>query len=315
MTIPTIDPKVYQAAHETAVLTNFPNLNLLKFSGETRLDLINRMSTQAVLALKEGEGAATILTTDVGRIIDRLILYAASKAVYALTGDNNADNIARYLLRFVFFNDDFHLENVSTKWPGFGVYGAQADAKLADAGFPVTDLPLHHWREDEIAGVETYLHAIDPIAGSGYLIVCAAEGRDTLWQHLVNSGLVVADADAYETLRIEAGNPRFGHELTQDYIPLEANLWDDVSFNKGCYIGQEIIARLESRNRLAKKLVKLTPTAPMAAGSELTANGKSAGTLTSVAQTPNGVVALGYVKTAVLDAGSELFVGETAVHL
>ncbi|PIE80754.1 MAG: glycine cleavage system protein T [Chloroflexi bacterium] len=315
MTIPTIDANVYQAAHETAVLTNFPNLNLLKFSGETRLDLLNRMSTQAVLDLKAGEGAATILTTDVGRIIDRLILYVASQDVYALTGDNHADNIARYLLHFVFFNDDFHIENISAQWPGFGVYGPQAGAKLADAGFPVTDLPLHHWREDEIAGVETYLHARDPIAGGGYLILCAAKGRDVLWQHLVDSGLFVADAEAYETLRIEAGHPRFGHELTQNYIPLEANLWDDVSFNKGCYIGQEIIARLESRNRLAKKLVKLMPTASVAAGSQLTANGKNAGTLTSVAQTPHGFVALGYVKTAVLEAGSELVVGETAVHL
>jgi aminomethyltransferase len=125
----------------------------------------------------------------------------------------------------------------------------------------------------------------------------------------------VADAAAYEFLRIESGRPRFGHELTPDYIPLEANLWDDVSFNKGCYIGQEIIARMESRNRLAKKLVKLTPDAPIEAGSPLTANGKNAGTLTSAAVGPNGSVALGYVKTAVLENNSEIVVGETAVRI
>ena len=56
---------------------------------------------------------------------------------------------------------------------------------------------------------------------------------------------------------MEAGLPEFGHELGDEYIPLEANLWNDVSFKKGCYTGQEIIARMESRQKLAKRLVGL----------------------------------------------------------
>lgn len=311
MTNQVIDANIYQAAHETAVLTDRSDLGVLKFSGESRLDLINRMSTQALLGLKPGEGTATILTTDVGRIIDRLILYATSDSAYALTGENNADAIARYLMRFVFFNDDFQIEDLSGKTAVFGIYGPQASTKLSDAGFPETDLPLHHWRQVEVAGVEAYLHRTDPVAGDGYFVMCQEADREALWQHLVDSGLVVADAEAYEFLRIESGQPRFGHELTQDYIPLETGLWDDVSFSKGCYIGQEIIARMESRNRLAKKMVKLAPSAPVAVGAALTANGKKAGTLTST----SGSVALGYVKTAVLEAGGDLFVGETAVTI
>jgi len=313
MTTQTIDSNVYQAAHETAVITDRSDLGILKFTGESRLDLINRMSTQAVLNLKTGEGTATILTTDVGRIIDRLILYATSDSVYTLTGENNADNIARYLMRFVFFNDDFQIEDLSGKTAVFGIYGPQASTKLSEAGFPETEFPLHHWRQANVAGKDVYLHRTDPVAGDGYFVMCQESDRDTLWQHLVNSGLVVADAVAYEMLRIESGSPRFSHEVTPDYIPLETGLWDDVSFSKGCYIGQEIIARMESRNRLAKKLVKLTPAASVESGSALTADGKKAGTLTSAAVGPEGLVALGYVKTAVLEKGSELFVGETAV--
>ena len=98
-----IDPQVIQVARETAVLVDRSQLGMLLLSGETRLDLIHRMSTQAVNGLQPGEGAATVLTTDIGRIIDRLILYATSSTVYALTGENNSDNIARYLMRFVFF--------------------------------------------------------------------------------------------------------------------------------------------------------------------------------------------------------------------
>ena len=108
-----IDPSVYKAAHQTAVIVDRSDLGMLKITGETRLDLIHRMSTQAVNGLQSGEGTATIMTTDIGRIIDRLILYVGSDTVYALTGENNGDDIARYLMRYVFFNDDFQIHQVS----------------------------------------------------------------------------------------------------------------------------------------------------------------------------------------------------------
>ena len=315
MTTTQIDPLVYQAAQETAVLTDRSDLGMLIFSGETRFDLLNRMSTQKVASLAKGEGAATILTTDIGRIIDRLLLYPTSSTIYTLTSENNNDAIARYLMRFVFFQDDFKIQDISDGTVIFGVYGPQAQAKVIAAGFSDEALPRHHWRQTKFGDVSAYLMRTDPIHGDGYFIIGEEKDRETLWQRLRDTHLAVADAAAYDYLRIEAGHPRFGRELSGDYIPLEANLWDDVSFNKGCYIGQEIIARMESRGKVAKKLVPLTAAAPLQAGDTLTANGKKAGTITSTAVGPNGAIALGYVKTAVLEANTDLFVGETAVQL
>lgn len=316
-----IEPAVYQAARGAAVFGDRSELGILKISGESRLDLIHRMSTQDVKGLKSGEGAATVLTTDIGRIIDRLIIYASSKAVYALTSEKNADNIARYLMRFVFFQDDFHLEDLSAKTAVLAVYGPQAGKILAAAGLPGDDLPLHHWRQIKMAqlvggtAVTVYLHRTDPIVGGGYFVMCPAMEKASLQDHLLANGIVAADEAALDFLRIEAGLPRFGRELTRDYIPLEANLWDDVSFNKGCYTGQEIIARMESQGKLAKMLVKLLPEAPVDSGTELTAQGKKVGSVTSSAVGPNGPVALGFVKTAVLDDGGPFLAGETAVAL
>ncbi|WP_420641366.1 YgfZ/GcvT domain-containing protein [Candidatus Leptofilum sp.] len=315
MTASQIDLNVYQAARETAVLTDRSDLGVLIFSGETRFDLLNRMSTQKVLTMAKGEGTATILTTDIGRIIDRLLLYPTNSTIYALTSENNSDNIARYLMRFVFFQDDFHIQDISSGTLVFGLYGPQARQKAIEAGFTDEELPLHYWRQATIGEATAYLHRTDPIHGDGYLIIGEEKDRDVLWQRLLDTGLTVTDADAFEYLRIEAGLPRFGRELSGDYIPLEANLWADVSFNKGCYIGQEIIARMESRGKLAKKLVQLTANRSLQAGSEIQANGKNAGTITSTAVGPHGTIGLGYVKTAVLESGSELFVGETAVQV
>ena len=305
-----ITQAIYDAAHNTAVLTDRSDLGILKLSGETRLDLINRMSTQAVNQLKAGEGAATVLTTDIGRIIDRLILYASSDTVYALTGENNAEAIARYLMRFVFFNDDFRIEDLSGQTAVLGVYGPQSAAKLSQVGFPETDLPLHHWRQADLNGVTAYLHRTDPVAGDGYFVMCRLADKTAVWQQLLATGLVEADAQAFEALRVESGLPRFGYEMTNDYIPLETGLWDDVSFNKGCYIGQEIIARMESRGRLAKKLTILTADQPLSPGATILADGRQAGQVTSTAVLPNGSIALGYVKTAVLEKSPLMLTAE-----
>lgn len=308
------------AAADGAVVVDRSNLGMLKLTGATRLDLIHRMSTQAVRDLAPGAGAATVLTTDIGRIIDRLILYAARDAVYALTGEDNADNVARYLLRFVFFQDDFHLEDLTTETFIFGVYGAAPQERLRPLFGDAVDLPLHHWRQTTVAGVAAYLHRTDPVVGGGYFVMGEETNKDTIWEALVAADIIPAGDDAFDYLRIASGLPRFGQEITGDYIPLETGLWDDVSFTKGCYTGQEVIARMESRGQLARKLVQFRAAGPVAAGTEVEMDGRSAGTITSAASGPDGHFALGYVKTRLLDGALETgtstwSAGEIPLHL
>ncbi|UCG26224.1 MAG: folate-binding protein YgfZ [Chloroflexota bacterium] len=306
--------EAYEVAHSAAVLVERSDLGMLKFSGKSRLDLINRMSTQDVLNLKPGEGAATVLSTDIGRIIDRLILYVDRESVYCLTGEGNGANIAEYLRRFVFYMDDFTVEDLSASTAVLAVYGIQASSALRDI-FGEADLPLHHWKRADLGGAPVYQHRTDPIAGAGYLVTCHEEDRAALEQALVGAPIRPADEAAFDYLRIESRLPRFGRELTPDYIPLEAGLWADVSFNKGCYTGQEIIARLESRGRLAKRLVHLTAAEPLSAGDALTAGDKAAGTVTSAATGPGGAQALAYVKTAILEQDQPLIASHTAVRV
>lgn len=300
----------YDAAHAAAVVVAHAERGMLYLTGGTRLDLINRMSTQAVDKLGSGEGAATVLTTDIGRIIDRPILYTSSDAVYLLTGEGHAPALARFFMRNIFFNDDVQVRDISGETAIFGVYGPRAGAMLAAAGFPETDIPLHHWREAEINGARAYIHRTDPVAGDGYFVTAGAADRDAVWAALPAAGLTPIDEAAYDYLRVEAGLPRFGRELTLDYIPLETGLWADVSFSKGCYVGQEIIARMESRGKLAKRLVRLRPAAPVEGGAEISTGSRAVGSITSAADGPAGPVALGYVKTSALNEGVALAVGD-----
>ncbi len=312
--------EVYRSAHEDAFLVDRSALGMLKFTGDTRLDLINRMSTQNVIDLKSNKGTATVMTTEIGRIIDRLILYADNDSVFCLTGENNSENIAQYLMRFVFFMDDFQVEDLSAKKAVYGLYGSQAAGIAQELFGPLPELPLHHWSPIPIGPDKTdadtaNLHRTDPIAGDGFFISCESADAPALVDQLNSAGLLLVGDAGYDYMRIEAGLPRFDRELTTDYIPLESGLWSDVSFNKGCYTGQEIIARMESRGRLAKSLVRLKLHEMVNEGTKLISLGKRAGSITSIARGPAGVLALGYVKTTVLETGNELFAGEVPVEL
>ncbi|MCS7061414.1 MAG: hypothetical protein RMN25_09645, partial [Anaerolineae bacterium] len=126
-----------------------------------------------------------------------------------------------------------------------------------------------------------------------------------------------SSSDEYEALRIAAGYPAYPAEINEQYIPLEAGLWDAISFDKGCYIGQEIIARMESRGRLAKRLVRLRwaghDDMPPQAGDRLLHDGQEVGVLTSVS--PTGRFALGYVQTAYAQEGMQLGVARPPAQL
>jgi folate-binding protein YgfZ len=305
----------YQIAHSGAILVEHSDQGYLQFSGETRLDLINRMSTQKVDNLGNGEGAATVLTSDIGRIIDRLILYAAQDVVYCLTGRNNADNIARYLMRFVFFMDDFQIEDLSGQRAILALYGSEVGKIVRGLLEDAEGLTLHHWRKAHIDGIPISIHRTDPVAGGGCLVICSAEQKAEVYSRLVSLDAAPVDQDAFDYLRVESGLPLFGRELTTDYIPLEAGLRSDISFNKGCYTGQEIIARMDSRGKLAKSLVNLRPDSYVPPGTELQAGQKTAGIITSSAQGPAGPQAMGYVKSAYLDGETQLTAGGVPVQL
>jgi folate-binding protein YgfZ len=136
-----------------------------------------------------------------------------------------------------------------------------------------------------------------------------------LLERFANAGVIRVDAETLETLRIEAGVPRFGVDMDETNVVSETNLDDAVSFTKGCYIGQEIIARIKYRGHVAKKLTGLTLTAKNvpAAGAVIRSNdGKDIGRVTSATLSPklDSAIALGYVRYEYLATGSQVVIGE-----
>lgn len=299
----------YSAAHESAVIVDRSDVGWLHVSGESRINLIQRMSTQNLVGMQVGEGRATVLTTEIGRIIDRIIVYIREEGIELATSDQNSETIARYLLRNVFFNDDFQLGNLTPQTFTIGIYGKLATERLNKL-FRLPDaIPLHHWRPVATDSWELLLFRTDPIAGDGYWLRGEKTNFESVVDWLIESGLNQISNNTYNYLRIESGLPILRHEMTLDYIPLETGLWNDISFSKGCYTGQEIIARMESRGKLAKKLVKFHAAEAVQIGDSILAGQHNVGSITSAESSTLGHVALGYVKTAALEESAELRAG------
>ncbi len=305
----------YRAALERAVLMERSHEGRLELRGKDRFDLVQRMSTNNVLEMALNEGRPTIFTNPNGRIIDRVMIYSRGETALLITEPGRGTPVRAYLQRNIFFNDDVQLNDISPATRLFVLHGPQADAvlnQLAPAAAAVND---YNGAVITIADVPVFAARRKPLSGAHWALVVPLEQADVVWvaifTHGKSLGLALAGSLTNNTLRIRAGRPGVGSELSSEYIPLEAGLWDEVSFNKGCYTGQEIIARMESRNRLAKTLVKLRLDQFIEAPLTLTQEHKSAGTLTSSVTTPDGEhLGLGFVKVALAVPGQILIAGD-----
>ncbi|NJL93266.1 MAG: glycine cleavage system protein T [Anaerolineae bacterium] len=303
----------HSIAQQGVIWADLSARGCLHLTERDRLDLIHRMSTGNLAALQAGQAAETVLTTPIGRIIDLVTVLHAGEEAFAITGAGRGEAIYGYLRRNIFFNDRIRVTLLGAETRLLGLYGQAAAATLARALPAAAELPLLHFIE--VDGVRVLQVKPLPADGAGYWLLGAPEAV-AAWQARLAPEAPVADPATLELLRIEAGHPGTQAELTEDYIPLEAGLWDAVSFNKGCYTGQEIIARMESRGKLAKLLVRLQATEALARGEDLYHEQQKVGQVTSVAQHPDGHhLALGFVKPVAAAASTLYTAQQTSVAL
>ena len=167
---------------------------------------------------------------------------------------------------------------------------------------PIDSPRSRSWVTLDIAGA--LIARTDDVSLPAFDVFVKAEAHDAAIQRLEEMGAVQGSMELLEALRIEAGRPAFGRDMTEDTIPLEAGLLDRaISTTKGCYVGQEVIIRILHRGggRVAKRLVKLrfdpAVETPPPAGAMLFCEGREVGRVTSAAVSPQEkfVIALGYV--------------------
>lgn len=301
----------YAALNGIAAVVAHPERALLRLSGKDPAGMLNAILTNDVP--KEGNlGVYAMLLNPKGRILTDMRVLKHGEVILIVTEIGGAPAAKETLGRYAPFSR-VKLEDLSSAaepWSMLGLYGPETEGML---GGP--DLSEHE--TDDVAfdgepvlavGVAAPVPGYDLIGPSGVI----SATRD----HLVDRGATPANYDSYETARIEAGIPRYGADITSENFPGETGLLDRaVNFGKGCYPGQETVARMRYRGHPNKTLHRLVFEGTIAErGADILQSGKAVGKITSVAPLPldGKTLALGYLSRNA-DLEAPLKVGETTV--
>ncbi len=283
----------------------------LRFDGRDAASFLHALVTNDVTGLGPGQGIYAAYLTPQGRMIADLRIYRFDDHLLADVPEGTAHDLAERFDGLV-FSEDVRVTDVSSAVSQLAVIGHDAVSVLA----AVTDLA-----PEILASLPVGAHVqagsvvvarIDDADRSGFDLFVPAAEFDAVSGRLAAAGARQGSAALWDALRIDAGRPAFGIDMTTETIPLEAGLLDRaISTTKGCYVGQEVIIRVLHRGggRVAKRLARLDLDAPAAGqpapGDPILVDGGEVGRLTSVARSPRDgrLIALGYVQRDVAEPG------------
>lgn len=303
--------KGYETALSGAAFFPQVSAGYLVIGGADREAFVQRQTTNDVRLLAPERALVTVLTSPTAHILDVLTLLAEPEAIVALTLPERGAETARFLRSRIFFMDKVSLDDASPEYRQVDLIGPQAAEGLS--GLAVSRLP----QVDEVLSSQVSGSVLRVFGqrGFGYRLLVPAASFEEITALLAAAGALALSADSYNILRVEAGSPDAGHELVAEYTPLEAGLEWAISGTKGCYTGQEVIARQITYDKVTRHLVGLRAEGELNLGERLWSpqEERPAGNVTSVAISPRfGPIALGIIRRPFDAPGTQLAAGEPA---
>lgn len=246
-------------------------IGLVWLTGGDRLPFLQRLSTNAVVDLAPGEGRSTLLLTDTGRVVDWVACHHAEDGTALVTSHPSAaPAVAAHLARYV-LRDDVRVTDATDQVHRCRVFGHGVSAVAAELVGVDDNAPAGTFARRGEGRAETWaLRHTAPWPASGWDIVVPSEGTpEAVASACAAHGIAPATDVDYTLHRIACRAPRFGAEIDGSTNPLELGLIDLVDFAKGCYVGQEIVARLDTYDKVQRRLVAITSGHALAAGDVL----------------------------------------------
>ena len=274
-------------------------------SGPDAAEYLQGQLTNDVEALPVGEGCYAALLDRKGHLQSDMRVLRLSDGIWLDLEPGPAPTVLSHL-RTYSIGRNVDIADVTAEWAILTVIGPRAAELTGLEGLgPEHTQRRRQWDGIEVLGVAT---------ASGVDLIVPAREAERLRELALAAGVVEVGEDAAEIVRIESGTPRFGAEMSAETMPAEAGIVDAaVSFTKGCYIGQEPVARLHYRGRPNRRLCGLELSAPAEAGAELRLGDRAVGRIGSSCLSPaRGPIALAIVRREA-EPGAELAVGEAGV--
>ncbi len=310
------DTEILETAYNNVVLVDLSHWGLIKLKGEDRLSYLHNQSTNNLNVLKPGQSCDTVLVNSTGRTLDLATVYVREDDILLLVSPQRSAYLMEWLDRFIFPFDKVQLEDVSDSYAIFSLIGDESNNILKKLNFESIINQSENIHETfNFEDIDLLISVGNGLKISGYNFILPVDKGADLWDKITQLGVKPIGYQAWEKLRILQGRPAVNQELTEDYNPLEAGLWDCISFNKGCYIGQETIARLNTYQGVKQRLWGVKLTQEVNAGEIVALEGKKIGILTSYTNTETGHFGLAYIKTKAGGEGLKVEVGNATGEL
>ena len=293
----------YRALRETAGQIDLSARGRIRVTGDDRVRLLHAMTTNNVNDLVPGQGCYAFFLNAQGRIQADANILCFDDHLLLDTEQETRRPLLEHLDKYI-IADDVVLEDVTESTFSIGVEGPQSAQALKNAGLPVPEAPLSHVFE-------------------GALTVTRATATGAAGFRLIGKGerpvlrVPVASADDARIVRLENFFPRFGEEVTDANLAQETQIAGALHFNKGCYLGQEIVERVRSRGHVNRMLagLRIAGAETVSRGAKVLSGDEEEGEVVSAAFSPAQLLTVGmaYIRVTVAKPGTQVTVnGRTA---
>lgn len=286
---------------------------LLKVTGCDRLRFLHNQSTNKIQSLKSGEGCDTVFVNSTGRNIDLVSVYVQEEEVLLLVSPKQNERLYQWMERYIFPFDKVELKDISVNYKIFTLIGNQSKELLSNwIDQDLLEKPEFSHQKVVIEGIDILLTVGCNLKLTGYNLIINQKNADIIWQKIAEKEPILLGRKEWENLRILRGRPSPEKELTEEFNPLETGLWSAISFDKGCYIGQETIARLNTYKGVKQRLwgIKLSQEINPETDNIITLEDEKIGKITSYNNDKNSPFALAYIRTKAGGEGLKVKVGE-----
>ncbi|ACM55936.1 CAF17-like 4Fe-4S cluster assembly/insertion protein YgfZ [Halorubrum lacusprofundi] len=231
---------------------------VLAITGEDRVEFIDNAVSNRIPEA-DGQGVYALLLDPQGGIETDMYVYNADERLLVFLPPERTEAVAEDWASKVFIQD-VTIDDISDELGVFGVHGPKSTEKVASVlgGPGAPEKPLSFVRGSMVDAGVTVIASDAPLGEEGYEVVCAAEDAEEVLDTLLNRGLNAAPFGyrTWDALSLEAGTPLFEYEL-EGTVPNVLGLRNALDFEKGCYVGQEVVSRVENQGRPSRRLIGL----------------------------------------------------------
>ena len=301
------DPRAeYTAAQTTAAMFDLSDRTQIEISGDDRAKFLHNFCTNDVKALRPGQGCEALVTNIQGRVLGHIFVFVGDDSIWIDSVPNAESALLSHLQRYL-ITDDVELKGRTDESADLLLSGPQAASKLSTLGIDADSLSLYSHLVSEINTIAAAVRRVDFLNVPGFLISVKRQRLDEIQNRLTEIKIMPAGRTDYEALRIEAGMPHYGIDVTDKNIAQEVGRTKQaISFTKGCYLGQEPIARLDALGHVNRQLCRLklsSGSAPNAGSPVHAVDDREIGRITSsaVSLADNLPVALAYLRSGYVE--------------